>query len=309
VKVAFQLNLIEALIVFKKDKTYLLTGSVNSYRSLVLDHKKGCVAPLTIQECNVSSESGSDQVVVFMGANGVHLTNGKQVLDIHDDIDSLFDTTSGTYIDPTHISTAKAVYDVAEEEYHLMFRSNSGSDLDKEYVYSMRHNRWYEVDRGTGAKIRCGASVIDTSGNTYTYGGIDTGHLVRMDNGTSFAKTTGTNDIAHTLQTGDIALHEDNVGLKTGIRKLNLVGKAKETTTNEITITHHGDGITSGDAVDNTVSMSNSGYRIFDVVRSLKAHPYVYHSFKLAVSTNDESKGLEPLHLNVLYHPVRQKTE
>jgi hypothetical protein len=86
------------------------------------------------------------------------------------------------------------------------------------------------------------------------------------------------------------------------IRNLKLMGVAKTTTSNSITLTDYVDGSTTGKVVT-AISPKKSGYRIYKSNRSL-ALTGVTHGFKAEMTTSDETIPFEPLVLSGLYKVI-----
>ena len=132
---------------------------------------------------------------------------------------------------------------------------------------------------------------------------------MRLENGQNFQTATGSNSIAHTLWTGDLALDEDRVSEVTKLRHVGLKALGKGSTATTIGMTHYVDCATGGTAVGTGLTASRSGKRLIDDVRSLNNDvDGVFHGIKLEMTTNNETVGFEPLYLTLFYDGVRQKT-
>jgi len=142
---------------------------------------------------------------------------------------------------------------------------------------------------------------MDTSGNSYVYGFDNTGTVYRLENGTDFDGT----DIAHTLKTGAIALNENRVSEETVLRYVKVVQVAK-TTANSMTVTHFGDTATAGNSIGSFVP-SASGKRLCSrILNAQSKGPHVFHEFQLALTTDDQTYGCEPLYIIAYYDGERQ---
>jgi len=263
----------------------------------------GCPAPLTIQVINTPPEMANvlgEESVVWQGADGVYITDGRNIIPLHNDIEDYFDNINSHAINRDKTGDSVGFYDESKKEYHWLFANGTSTTLNKELVYSFKKPGWFEIDRGTEKYLQAGFSVMDTDGNKYQYGMIDTGYMERLEYGTDFDGT----DITHTFQTGDIALHKDEPNVQTTFRGAKLVMVAKDTTSNEITLTHYGDTKSSG--TDLTLSPANDGYRIAKPGISAAKGSYNYHGFKFVMITDDEDIGFEPVFLVVKYMPTRE---
>jgi hypothetical protein len=144
---------------------------------------------------------------------------------------------------------------------------------------------------------------MDTSGNSYVYGFDNAGYLYRLDNGTDFDG----NDIVHTLKTGAIALNENRISEEVTLRMVKVVQVAKNTTANTMTVTHFGDTATSGNVVDAAFSPAASGKRLRTrILNAGSKGPHVHHELQLALTTDDEVCGCEPIYIVAYYDGERQ---
>lgn len=283
------------LLVFKKNEMWALIGNnPDEWRQYRVSSSIGCVAPETIKVIELPSEKAQgvnrSSVVIFQGANGIYMTDGRPPVLISEDIGDLFDKREGN-INQSIIDESFAFPDLANREYHWSFGQNGV--IDTEYVFDYNRMRWFEIDRPSA--LQAGVEVEDTNGVTYTYGFIDTGYMLRLENGNSFDGTA----IDHTLWLGDIAMHGDGVvSLETDAEYHILVAVTK-TTSNDITVTHYGDSSTTGNNI--TMVPRKSGYRTVRTSKHQKLGAHIFHSWKFAISTDDETTGFEPLFFVCLY--------
>ena len=84
--------------------------------------------------------------------------------------------------------------------------------------------------------------------------------------------------------------------------------KSKSTTTNTVTVTHYGDSKTSGTIIDsaNGFDPTNASANISDQRKSTDIGPHVFHSLEFSMTTNDETKGFEPLFVGGYYEIQRK---
>jgi hypothetical protein len=300
----FGSNLYSITAFFKEGETWAMTGdSPADYLFYQVSEDTGIAAPLTLTSINIPPEAneGSFNILVFQGHDNIYIFDGKTFRSIGDDIDDLFDINSTTYINPDKKQDSYGFYDDIKAEWHWLFAANSSTDINKEFVYDFNRGKWYEIARGSGNELQCGFPAVDTSGNKYNYAGIDTGYLERLENGT----TMDGDDITCEFTTGDVSLLEGSQLYQTQIRHINLATKAKTNTSNEIDITHYGDTDTTGTTVP-AISPASTGKRIAKASKSVKLGGHVFHSLKMTMTTNDETKGFEPLWLGVFYKIIRE---
>jgi hypothetical protein len=174
--------------------------------------------------------------------------------------------------------------------------------LDQEYVLDLKKWRWFEIDRGTGKRLQCGVTVLDTPGNQYSYGFLDTGYMERLEDGTDFDGT----DITCTLQTGDQLPVPQDLFSMTRIVRANLVTVTKNADS-DVTLTHLLDGSETGTSY--TMSSKDLTHRYANDMEDVYSLPGIFHSFKLSTTSDDETKGFEPIYLAVTYQKEREHTQ
>lgn len=133
--------------------------------------------------------------------------------------------------------------------------------------------------------------ATDTVGNIYYYGATNSGYMHRLEHGTHMDGS----EIAYSLWTGDIAPDKNNAQMITNLRKFKYVGVSKTTTPNNVTVNHYADTSTSATNTF-TLDPERSGKRITSAKKDMDTDG-IYHSFKLSLSTDDETFGFEPLYL------------
>lgn len=294
-------NIYNMMVFFKENETWVVRGSGPSdWVQHRVSDTIGCISPKTISVINLPVElqsNGNKQVVVFQGSNGVYIFDGSSILPIHQDIRSIFDKT----IERTKIAKSVGFYDPSKEEYHWLFNdtTGSGSYLNKEFVFDMRHHGWFEIIRATD-RIHCGFPVLDTNGNQYNYGGTGDGFLMRLENG----KTFNGSAIDYTAWLGGIPLTGESIMHETKIKATKLIQVAKTVTVNNTSLDIYPDG--SATPVNMTFSPVRTGYRIADVLKKPNVPVAIYYSLKFTMSTSDETIGFEPLQCAIWYQVIRE---
>jgi hypothetical protein len=296
-------SLYSLILMFKDNETWVMAGQdINEWENSIflLSNTIGCPAPLTLKTINLHAEPGAGinrSLAIWQGANGIYMSDGRAPIPIHGDIKEYFDRTDSRAIKLSKLGDSIGFIDPVKQEYHWLFASGTGATtLNKELVYDIARNKWFEIERSSD--LQCGALVHDTDGNAYNYGFLDTGYMERLENGTDSDGTA----ITHTVQTGDMAF--EGLAVETQVDAVRLITVAKTTTSNSVTLTHYSDGSSSGTA--HTMSPARSGYRLAQPIFDdhLPADPF--HSFKLTMITDDETIGFEPLALVATYHPTHK---
>ena len=298
----FGSSLYNIVVLCKYSQTWILTGSSpETWTIYQASDTVGCASPLTMKLAHVGFELVPGQnryVIIWQGAEGIYLFDGRTVRPIHEDIKDYFDKRKSYSINRNKIGNSVSFFDEFNQEYHWLFASGTSVTLDKEFVFDLKKMKWFEVVRT--AKLQAGCEAIDTIGNKYTYGGLGTGYVERLENGTDFDGSS----IVSTFQIGDLPL-ENNIFVETTFRKIKLGMVAKSITTNSVTGTHYGDTNTTGTTF--TMSPVVTGKRVAQVIKGEKFGPSIFHSLKFSMTTSDETIGFEPLYLEALYKVARME--
>jgi hypothetical protein len=230
---------------------------------------------------------------IFQSTDAIYLFDGREFYPIHRDIEDVFTTMNKAYIDKS-----VGFLDETNQEWHWLITTGSSTTHNEEWVYDLKRDKWYQIDRTK--YLQSGFKAEDTNGNFYTYGTLDTGYMERLENGTTFDGA----DMTFSLWTGDVPLR-DSILYETQIRAIHLLAKAKNITSNNISITHYGEGATSGTSLT-AISPANANGRLSSEVKSENTGKHVFHSLKLSMITNDEDIGFEPLQLGVFYKDMSE---
>lgn len=296
-------GIVSDILVAKTNSMYVLTGSSpDTWKRTQISNDIGCPAPLTFKSSPIGLEHAplsNRHVAIWQAHNGIMMYDSNSIFPISDSIRDIFDRNNSNSINLSKIGDSIGFWDNSNGnyEYHWLYASGSSTTLDKELVFDLRRQKWWPANRGSGNALQCGTSVRDTNGAFYSYGCKDTGFLLRLENGTSFDGTA----IQYVLELGDVIFSRNPMFAST-VRYLRMLMKAKEITSNSITVTHYADTKTTG--VDITMSMSKSGYRLANPGISVGGYKWpkaIFHRLRFVVSTDDESIGFEPLLISGFY--------
>jgi len=294
----FGSTLLDLLVFCKENETWLVSGGgPDSWVKFPAGLSIGCVAPLTMVTAHVTSAVTSGintHVAIFQASDGIYMFDGRNFTRLSNDIENFFDQNSSDTINVSMKSSSKAFYDENEMEYHWLFASGVSTTLNREFVFSVKYNKWYEIDRGK--YLQYGFPVKDTSGNNYIYGLIDTGYMERLENGTTFDGSSMT----FTVKMGDIFL-ADSPGVETMVSRITLGVVAKTTTTSTVSGTYYVNTIAAENGSTFTMDMTDTSKRVLFPTASMPRQKGILHSWQFQTTTNDETIGFEPLYATVIY--------
>jgi hypothetical protein len=289
----FSSELYNLTLLSKKSESWLLSEQESSFEYYRVSPTIGCTAPLTMTSIRTVGvdERPALNGAIFQSTDAIYLFDGREFHPMHRDIEDVFARINKTYLDKSI-----GFLDETNQEWHWLITTGVATTHNEEWVLDLKRDRWYQIDRTS--YLQSGFKVEDTVGNFYTYGTLDTGYMERLENGTTFDGT----DMTFSIRIGDNPLSGSTIH-ETQIRHLNLLMKSKNTTTNNVIITHYGDGATTGKTLT-PISPANATGRITSRTKSENTGKHVFHSIKLAMTTNNEDIGFEPLSLGVFYQDV-----
>ncbi len=294
------------LIVLKESEAWIVDGSgPSTYQRLQISDKYGCVAPRTLIKCDMGytvAQGLTKHILIWQADNAICMFDGNTISPISGDISNYFDPKKSECIPAAMKIKSEGFYDEFNYEYHFLFASGTGqTTLNKEFVYDLLKKKWFEVPRSSGKQLQMGFSVRDTNGQTYTFGGLDTGYIERLENGTTFDG----DDIVSRFRLADIAFGGWNI--ETLVRGVTHIAVAKATTTNTVSMTHYGDVITtSGDSAI-TFDVNSSTHRVKIDSETVGWGNNIFHSFDCSMTTSNENIGYEPIGISVFFEAVRRK--
>ena len=293
------------VLVLRGASTHVITGdNPENWEIIDVETEIGCNAPLSLAKTTIGLEFAPlqrRQIAIWQGNSGIYIFDNSTVNLISDDINNYFDQTQAESINLDMADRSVIFIEVENGEHyaHWLFASGSSTTLDKEFVFDIKRQNWFEVDRTSNKRLQGGALVRDNALNMHSYGYEDNGYLHHLNNGTDYDG----NDIAYEFEFGDI-LPSNNLAVLTIIDTIRLVTVSKETTSNTITLTHTGDAIDSGTA--HTLQTARTGYRVAMPAKRIQTDEFLFHRLKFTISTDDEAgTGFEPLYVGGLYRETK----
>jgi hypothetical protein len=299
-------SLYDMMVFFKAHETWAVTGgSPLDWVKFPASKETGCVAPLTLTTANVTSQvvDGANRHVAFLqAADGIYVFDGRIFTRISDDIENFFDPIASDTMNQDLISKSVGFYDEVWREYHWLFASGSSTELNREFVYSVKFNKWYEIDRGAGKRLQFGMPTKDTNGNNYSYGFIDTGYMERLENGTTFDG----DDMTFSFKFGDILL-SGTPNVEAQVDQVILTTVAKTSTTNKITLTRYANTVAM--PVTFELDPAHATERVRHLSKDMDRTKKITNSFKFEMTTNDEAIGFEPMVFSIQGKNIRLKKD
>ena len=289
------------ILVLKQASSHIIVGRNPEEWKVVDLSNVGCNAAMTAVTSSIGFEFGvlnRRQIAIWQGSNGIYMFDNNAIFPISGDISNYFDQTKTEAI---NLKFADKSYGFVEAEngehyYHWCFVSGTSSTtINAEWIFDINRQKWFEINRGSGKILQGGSMVRDLTGSIYNYGFEDNGYLQRLNNGTAYDG----NNIVYVFEFGDFLL-TNNINLSVIIELLRLITVSKETTVNNITVTHYGD--TNDIGTDYTFKTAKVGYRLAMPASRIYTNKHIFHRLKFTITTNNESgTGFEPLYVGGLY--------
>jgi len=318
-------NIYNIILLFKSKETWILqwnqSSSGTSWSRFCISPTVGCAAPRTLKSASVKFGDDVGQtknIAIWRGHDGIYISNGQAPFCVSDDISNVFDAysthltpvTSAVKVNKSMILDEFAFVDEEKQEYHWLFASGSSTVLDKEYVLDLKQWKWFEIDRGwvidvSTYDLQCGCSVIDTSGNKYTYGFIESGYCMRLEN--SYA--TDTADLYCTLVLGDFLPYKNHL-IESRINKVGLVC-AKKTACTTVVLRDYVDGCTTSETAQN-ITITDSTHNFSKTITDYNTAVGSFHAISLqhqSTSAAENAKGFEPYYLSVYVQKERESRD
>jgi hypothetical protein len=327
----FGSNIFTTLVAFKNTESYLLTGeSPEDFKIDVLSSNVGCPAPLTMATVELGyevAEQAQRNVIMWLSNIGPMMLDGAVFIPIKG-TSKFFDPANSECINYDYIANARGWYDQVYKEYNLLFPSGTGQQTcNKWIVYDLAEKKWFEKDPGTYSMPQAAWPVSDVYGAKYIYAGIDTGYMMRLENGTSW---DGGN-ITQVVETGDF-YPTGNIWDRTQVRRIKVTAKRlqedKLLYISHFPDTEEFDGVDGGFAdtddagfmdtddagwADSLVaqialSLDGTTSRVTKKTEPLNLAGWA-HRFYFELSTDETTKGLQPLGWGISFMVQRQDNE
>jgi hypothetical protein len=287
-------NFYDVILFFKVNEAYMVVdNNADNWTPIRLSSSVGCPAPATLRTASISLPDvpgAKKEVAIWQSNNGIYMYDGRGPIEVSQDISDWFDKKKSYSINQSKLGDSKGFFSREEGEYHWLFCSGTATTPNKEFVYDLKKNRWYNLDRGTGKRLLLGAEMRTHEGADYSYGVDPNGYVERLEHGVTFDG----NDITVTLRTGDMAINEGKISADVHSRVVQLVHVAKTSTTNLVTCSVYADGESTPRSTQTfTATGSNSILKrplSFDIGRAC----FISVLLSLVVQ---QDFGFEPLYL------------
>jgi len=303
----------ETLILTKSDETWTLVKLDDDKIKLTkMSDTHGCAAPYTFAVCDLGAAGNNiaRAVALWQSSDAILMYMDGNIIDVSKDIKNYFtdmhDANKTVRINPNMINNSTGFFDPLFNEYHWCFAQNNNTTLDKEFVFDVPKQKWFEMVRGnnntTDNRLTCGTLVSDNNSARYIYAGCADGKIKRLEHN----KTFDTLGINCTLQTGFYA-DGNNTNIISTVRHAKVLFKPILNIANA-TLYHYHDGNNS--VYDTVTSFSMNGSTYFSNTKKSDAYDAEFHGWKLTAtldsSANSTQQDFEPLAITYMYKNKRE---
>lgn len=217
-------QVITVLAAFTQGETHVLKGdSPEDFVTIRVSDNIGCPAPLTLASAEVGYEVAPDlkrNIMIWLSSVGPYGFDGQILFPIRG-VDNYFDPDNSEAINFNKIEISKGWYDKSNKEYNLLIPSGPTQQTNNVWlVYDLIKKKWFSKSTGDAGFPQVGFPVQDVYGVEYIYSGINSGFLVRLENGTSWDGE----HIDHIVETGDF-WPTGNAWDLSRIRQVKFMGK------------------------------------------------------------------------------------
>jgi hypothetical protein len=332
----FGASIFSMFIAFKDTETYILTGDgPEDFQVFPVSTIVGCPAPLTICTTEVNLEGGenySRNFAIWLSHNGPIMFDGAVIAQIKG-VENYFNPNKPEFINWDVAKTvARAWVDPNYKEWNLLIPTASSTVVNTWLCYDLQRRKWYRKDTGAASFPLCGFNVMDpATGEQMAYGGLNTGQMIHLEDGTSWNGT----GITQKIKTGDF-WPTNNIWDYTLLRKYKIVAKKiSSSSTYSLNITYFGDtDVNPGQSLNWIDTDLSIGYEfdfedtvdfVWDnaisstmdltldvglqrIVRKIVDLNYLAfaHAFELEVTTSDVEGGLQPIVWGVEFRVERK---
>lgn len=299
-------------LAHKAAETWLLQGnSPENFTTFRISSDVGNPAPLSLALAEVPfavDNQAIRTVALWCSAKGPVMSEGSVLIPMRfpqpdgaiSSVDAYFKDTT---IDSRGMNTSawanvRGWYDAQNSEYNLLLPSGSGQTTCNVWLCcDMRRRKWFKKVPTVYPQMV--VTVRDTRGVTYPYGGLDTGHLLRLEVGATWDGSA----IAHQLDTADVPLTA-SIWDATRVRYVTL-GFVRETgTAATITLAQASEGSgTFATVLSTDITTGTERYTRYTAPTNLLA---LTHQWRLTLSTTGQQRAPRLLGMSLLYGIERE---
>lgn len=297
-------------VLAKANETWILQGNTpENFERFLINDMVGCPAPLSVDMAEVpmpTDAAAIRNVVLWCSAKGPVFFDGAVISLMRfpqpdgsiSSVEAYFTPTDSRYVNTAAWSVVRGWYDPQYSEYNLLIPSGAGQTTCNVWlVADLRRRKWYRKVPTTVPT--CGMPVYDLAGTPYVYAGMSSGHLLRLEFGTTWDGGA----LVHQLDTADMHLGQ-SVWHETLARYAKVLAVRETGAAATLALRHAPNGAgTFATVAAMDIASGTARYVRTTWPLNLTA---TTHQWRLACTTTDKSRAPRLLGWSVLWTPMRQ---
>jgi hypothetical protein len=305
-------NLTALAVVLKASETWILQGnSPDNFQEFIVNDEVGCPVPLSLTLADVPSVADQQalrNIALWCSNKGPMMFDGTVLLAMRfpqqdgsiSSIDRYFRPIAQQQdaVNTDAFERGCGWYNTQWSEYNLLLPCGAGAvECNTWLVADMRRKKWYR--KVPVAYPQMVLTVHDTRGAVYNYGGVDSGHLLVLENGTTWDGF----DMTHRVLTAD-APQGPSAWNITRTRYIKIMALVETGMPVAVVVKHAGDS--SGQFVEEQLSMPLIGTARWVRKTSSVNLVALTHQWEFTCTTSDKERAPRLLGFGTLYEMVRE---
>jgi len=198
-----------------------------------------------------------------------------------------FDPADDDYLNLSYANRCVCYFNATEKVWNLLLPTGSSTTLDAWLCFDMMRPKkgWFE--KVPSSYPQAAFPVVDSNGGRHIYGALDSGYMVELDEGTSWAGTA----IAQVIETGDFDPSGD-MFQTTNIDEVRVVAKRMDED-QDMTVSHYTDTATSSVSLG-VIALDEGSARLVRDTIDINKTAWL-HRMRFSASTATTDKGVQPI--------------
>lgn len=292
-------------VLGKYSQTWIFLGaSPDDFQHFQISATIGMPAPLTLVTADVSFSVAQDAVrtvAMWVSHKGPVLFDGGVLTPMSfaqpdsavSSIDPYFDPNDARYVTIDAIANARGWFDATWGEYNIVLPINGSTTCNVWLACDMKRRKWFK--KVPTLYPQMAVPVSDTNGGQYIYGGLDTGHLVRLEHGPTWRGAP----IAHLVETAEMAPTGSSWD-QTRLRYLKVMARREEGAADLLHIHYAQDGSQSFTPIATLPLAAGTPPRWVKTTDSLNQAAWG-HTLRFTVETTDKARAPQLIGWGLLF--------
>jgi len=283
-------SIIGVHVVLKRFETHILFGTgPEDFKVYPISYSIGCIAPLSLFTAEVAFGVGAGDeskrnIAGWLSADGPVLFDGTVLIPLSG-IRKYFEPEDGDYINLSYVDRSVSYFNAIEKVWNLLIPTGTSTTLNTWLCFDMTRPQkgWFE--KVPSEYPQAAFPVIDSSGARHIYGGVDSGYMMQLDYGTSWAG----DPIEQVIETGDFG-PSGNMFEQTNISEVRAIAK-RMSEDQDLTVKHYANTATSATTLG-TIGLDTGSARL--VRNNINTNKTAWlHRLRFEASTATTDRGVQ----------------